>query len=173
MPTIGIFHGKFWRRQAGGGVLPPPSGPGYGGYPAWQSGVILGSLFGPLSAWLEACRAKVAWWMAFHRRVARLDREQRAILLTTLDRVESPLFQSARLSVRETASILGFDEPHMWKGLSHEMKTDAGRAQNIYRHLEACRRTRAREWAAGRSHPNPDMNLAVELAYTGFTVVRH
>lgn len=104
------------------------------------------------------------------RDVSNLDAEQRLILRKTLDVLASPPFPHAQTSVRETARILGFRDPKMWKGLSHHMKRDQDHAENVYRHMEAVFRMRAKH---GSPISNPDANLAVELAYVGYGILRH
>ena len=42
------------------------------------------------------------------------------------------------------------------------MKSSPGRAENVFRHLNACQITRE---TAGSTLTNPDCNLLVELAY--------
>lgn len=42
MPTIGSFHGKYWRARAGG--APPPTSGSQGSYCGWQASVIVGCL---------------------------------------------------------------------------------------------------------------------------------
>jgi len=118
---------------------------------------------------MRALRDVLRWWWTLGVRVSRLDVEQRRVLIKTLDLLESPAYPSARQAVRETAQILGFRDPKMWKGLSHAMKETPDHAENVYRHLEADRRTRQQtDIALSR----PDLNLLVELAYHGFSSER-
>src|SRR5690349_14232576 len=122
-----------------------------------------------MSAALRALRDAGRWWWTLLVRVSRLDVEQRLILVKTLDALESPAFPHAKTSVRETARILGFRNPLMWKGLSQHMKADVDHAENVYRHMEACARTRAKH---GQPLTNPEVNLLTELAYVGFGILR-
>lgn len=95
--------------------------------------------------------------------------EQRRILCKTLDLIASPAFPQAQTAVRETACVLGFRDPKMWKGLSHRMKETPDHAENVYRHLHADLRTRE---LSGTALSRPDVNLLVELAYHGFATER-
>jgi hypothetical protein len=83
-----------------------------------------------------------------------------------LERVEAlrqhPAYPCALEAVQKTATTLGFNRPEAWQGLSRHMKSSAGRAENVFRHLEACRLTRE---ASPSTLTNPDCNLLVELAY--------
>jgi hypothetical protein len=99
-------------------------------------------------------------------RLLRLNAEQRAIVFKTMTLLESPQYPLAHEAVRETARLLGFRDPKMWKGLSHAMKESPDHTENVYRHLEACRRTRVKY---GEPWRRPDINLLVELAYHGFS----
>jgi len=73
-----------------------------------------------------------------------------------------PAYPHALEAVQKTATTLGFNRPEAWQGLSRHMKSSPGRAENVFRHLEACRLTRE---TAGSTLTNPDCNLLVELAY--------
>lgn len=77
----------------------------------------------------------------------------------------SPVYTAARSSVRETATTLGFANPQAWVQYSRMLKEQGGRAENIYRHVRACELTRGR---LASTCTNPEINLAVELAYCGF-----
>lgn len=73
-----------------------------------------------------------------------------------------PAYPIALKSVAETATTLGFNRPEAWQGLSRQMKSSPGRAENTYRHMRACELVRAQ---SPSTLSNPDCNLLVELAY--------
>lgn len=78
-----------------------------------------------------------------------------------------PAYPFAQDAVRKTATTLGFNRPEAWQGLSRHMKSSPGRAENVFRHLEACRLTRE---TCGSTLTNPECNLLVELAYHDFAL---
>ena len=164
MPTQWA-HEFYWdvSSTAVAPIAPPPMG----GYPLWQtSGVTLGfGLGGALSLWERAVDA-VTWFWTLVRRSYRMDREQRAVVLTVLDGLSHPAYPVAQKAVRKTATTLGFNRPEAWKELSRELKGSQGHAENAFRHLEACRLLRANLMAS--TVTNPECHLIVELAYHGF-----
>lgn len=171
MPVVGEFHTFFWE-TSDTNATPVATTP-TGGYPPWQAGVIqpgvvLGSGFGGLVPWWERLADRVSWfWMVF-RRTRRLDRTQRVVLLRTVETLEHPAYPLARQAVRKTARTLGFNRPESWKALSQELKGDQGRAENAFRHLEACRLVR--ENLISSTITNPMCHLLVELAYHAYTI---
>lgn len=167
MPTIGIHHTKYWEVSDTSGPIVHVTGGG--GYPAWQASNITGSLFGVVGAWIDEHWALLKWHWRLARRVHRLSVESRAVLLRTLDLMESPIYPVAQGAVRQTATTLGFAHSEAWKGLNREMKESPGRAENVFRHLYACRLLRE---TAGSTMTNPQQNFAVEVAYVGFTISR-
>jgi hypothetical protein len=102
------------------------------------------------------------------QRIRALDAERRAVLDRSLVLLESTSFTHARDAVRKTATTLGFSRPEAWKDLSREVKSSPGRTENMYRHLKAMHVLRDLD---GSTHTNPEQNLLVELAYTGFSVM--
>jgi len=168
MPTVGPFHGFYWAGDASTAVTPVIPGEGRSGYPSWQAAVIAPSLFGLIGAWLDARLALLRWWLAFGRRVHRLDRERRAVLLVTLARLESPAYPLARLAVRQTATTLGFNRPEAWQPYARELKASPGRAENTFRHLRAYTLLDQSVRAKGSTLSHPDLHLTTELAYRGF-----
>ena len=76
-----------------------------------------------------------------------------------------PAYPAAVEAVKKTATTIGFNRPEAWQGLSKQMKSSPGRAENTFRHLYACQLTRE---TAGSTLSNPDCNLLVELAYHEF-----
>lgn len=162
MPLVGEFHTQYWEFSD---TTAAPVHIGRGGYPVWQASVIVPSLLGMLGAWWDTQWERARWFVRFMRRVHRLDVERRAVLLLTLDRLESPAYAVAQRAVRETARTLGFNRPEAWKNLSRALKDSPGRAENTFRHLEACRRLRE---ASGSTLSNPVQHFTTELAYQGF-----
>lgn len=80
-----------------------------------------------------------------------------------------PAYPFAVEAVKKTATTLGFNRPEAWQGLSRHMKASPGRAENVFRHMEACRITRE---TCGSTLTNPECNLLVELAYHDWVVSR-
>lgn len=78
------------------------------------------------------------------------------------DLTQHTAYPAALEAVKKTATTLGFNRPEAWHGLSRQMKSSPGRAENVFRHLNACQLTRE---TAGSTLTNPDCNLLVELAY--------
>lgn len=165
MPVVGEFHTKYWE-NSDTAVTPVGVAPLVRQYPAWQRNVVIGSLFGGLAPFFEHAWDRLRWWFKAQPRVAQLDPEARLVLLKTLDALEHPAYPLARAAVRKTATTLGFNRPEAWKDLSRELKASAGHAENAFRHLEACRLTRAN--LINSTVTNPECNLIVELAYVGF-----
>jgi len=210
MPTLWA-HGLYFNNSSTQ-VAPTLAASG-GGYPLWQSGVILPSLFGGLQiAW-----ERLKWWLSLVRRVWslplflrpeldwRVDRlagpvatvkqmqrqtirrrsliqwlahptlkkkpampvEAPMLLFKTGALLNHPAYPIAQQAVRKTATTLGFNRPEAWQGLSRQMKSSPGYAENIYRHMQACQWTKAE---APSTLTNPDCNLLVELAYHEFAL---
>lgn len=168
MPTVGPFHNLYWDGGTSTAVAGGPSGLTRGGYPAWQAGVIAPSLFGMVGAWIDAALVKYRWRRRVVQRIEALNDEQRAVLDGVIVSLESPAYPVARAAVRQTATTLGFNRPEAWIELSRAMKASPGRAENTYRHLNACTVLRDTLRQQGSTLTNPQMHLAVELAYQGF-----
>ncbi len=164
MPPVGLFHTFYW--EFSDTVVPPVLAPGFGGYPMWQASVVAPSLLGVVGAWIDTRWEQIRWFWSLCRRVHELRKPQRDVLMRVLGLMEHPNYPIARTAVRTTATTLGFNDPKMWKGLSTHMKAVPGRAENEYRHLNACALTRQ----AGSTMTNPTCNLLVELAYHEYTV---
>jgi hypothetical protein len=165
VPVVGAFHTFYWENSDT--RVTPVSVGGPGGYPNWQASVVAASLLGALGAWLDVRIAQAQWLYRFVRRLYRLEPERRAVLVHTLDTLERPTFQTARIVVRETAQTLGFNQPGAWKDLGRALKEDMGRSENTFRHLRAMQRLRD---LAGSTLTNPEQNFLVELAYQGFAL---
>ena len=150
-------------------VVPPATGPGQSGYPAWQASVVgmgLGGLegaWGPLRAWWRRTSETVTLW----RRLQRLPPEPRRVLACVLRAVEGPDYANAGAAVRETAVTLGFARSEAWMPYARMLKASPGRAENVFRHVRATELTRER---LSSTRTNPELNLLVELAYCGFAV---
>lgn len=109
----------------------------------------------------------VRGWWEIGRRVDRLPADRAAVLRGTLDLLESDAFPVAKRAVRETAKTLGFNRPEAWKPYSQMLKSDPGRAENVFRHQRAADLTTQR---LGSTLTNPQTELLVELAYHAYAV---
>lgn len=167
MPSPGLFHTFFFNFSDSNAAPVHVSG---GGYPGWMAGVITPSLFGILGAWIDARWALVKYHWRLIRRVHHLSAESKYVVSKVLDVLEHPNYPTAQKAVRVTATTLGFSRPEAWKGLNRQMKDSPGRAENTFRHLNACELLRT---TASSTLANWDQNLFVELAYHGFTYSRH
>lgn len=150
-------------------VSPTGGAAGAGGYPLWQASVISVG-FGGVQPWYERLRAwvrrmRTAFGLA--QTIAQLDAEPRLVVERTLRAIQSPAYQAAREAVRETSKTLGFANREAWVPYSRMLKANPGRAENVFRHVRACELTRER---LSSTLTNPEVNLAVELAYCGFAV---
>ena len=188
MPIGAWAQIQYWARGDGLQSAPRLT---KGGYPAWQSSVILGSTFG----WCQILWERCTWWVIWLRRLwrltikerawldARVDHlvrlseapeERRLILNAVEDLLDSVAYAEARGAVQETATTLGFNRPQAWVKLSHTLKDLSPWAENSWRHLNAMwlleqRLTELR--IADKAIPmltNPERNLLIELAYSGF-----
>jgi hypothetical protein len=103
VPTVGVFHTNYWEVSSTAGA-PPKVINRVGGYPAWQSGVVMGSgmgaIVGLITDWL-ACL-----WTVFQG-YRRLDGEQRVVLQKALMVMTHPAYPVARLAVRKDGNDLG------------------------------------------------------------------
>jgi hypothetical protein len=177
LPTIATFHVHYWENT--GGVTPPAPVATAGGYHQWQRGVILGSMFGGLTPWMERLEARIARWWDRTRwigktvyRVSRLHGEHRDVFLRVLTALEDPDYLLAQRAVRKTATTLGFNRPGSWKQLGDALKKSPGNAENTFRHLNALHLLQ--ENAIDRTLQNPESHLLIELAYQGFSAAeRH
>lgn len=161
MPTQ--WAHSFYFNNSSTEAAPTPSPVTVKHYPAWQPTVMMGSGFGVvIGLCLEWLRC--AYWVI--QRFYRLDPEQRAVVLTTMDALNHAAYPIARSAVKKTATTLGFNRPEAWKELSRELKSDPGKAENAFRHLEACRLVRANLLES--TVTNPELHLITELAYHAF-----
>jgi hypothetical protein len=165
MPTVGFFTRTYW--EFSDTVVPPPPSTAAGGYPAWQAGVITPSLLGMIGAWIDTHWDLAKWHWRLAKRIHGLSKESRAVLVRTLDTLESPLYPKAQAAVRKTATTLGFQQDPVRAKVIAYMKSETGRVENIYRHLHA---RKGFEETAGSTLSNPTKNLFTELAYQGFTI---
>lgn len=167
MPVVGEFHTVYWE-NSDTAVTPVSVSPG-GGYHHWQASVVtVGSGLGGLLPYWERAVDRIAWFWRLFRRTARLGPVDRQVILRAVDALEHPSYPLARQAVRKTARTLGFNRPESWKELGRELKASQGRAENAFRHLEACRLVR--ENLISSTVSNPMCNLVVELAYHEFTI---
>ena len=168
MPLAGEHHTFYWENTDT--VTTPVIVSRGGGYPAWQSTVVVvGSGFGGAVEYVERFWDAVRWLWRLFRRSLGFDAQRRAVVLRVLSALEHPAYPIAQRAVKQTATTLGFNRPEAWKELSRELKTSPGRAENAFRHLEAMRLVRANLLSS--TVTNPECNLIVELAYHGFASV--
>jgi hypothetical protein len=118
----------------------------------------------------KAPRTRVGGLVRLAKRVARLPDAQQVVVTRALDLLEAPQFGLAQTAVQQTATTLGFQRPESWRSLSHLLKADQGRAENMYRHVKAVEMVRDLARAQGSTLTNPAANLLVELAYHEYTV---
>jgi hypothetical protein len=115
-------------------------------------------------------KPRVRSLVQFARRVRRLSSEEHAVLLHTMDLLESPQFALAQQAVRTTATTPKFNRPESWGQYSKAIKTDPGRAENVFRHIRAHELTRQAARELGSTLSNPQAHLLVELAYHEFAI---
>lgn len=180
MPTIGVFHAKFWRARAN---LPAAPGTTVGWmYPQVQAAVLMCALpwsipwaaLGPVRhqvRWLWSL-VKRLWWVRSVAQQADIDEwivrvqnmgdEQRAVLERVYGLFAGAAWPVARDEVRACATSPKFHQPEQWVGYSRAVKSNPGQAQNIWRHMKVVFAIQA---ATGAS--NTDAHLLAELAYQG------
>ena len=167
MPVQSWGHSQYWTTTdtAVTPVLPTSGQPGY---PLWQGGVVVGSLFGALAGWgaIWVERLRILWQLS--KRLTGMTAEQRAVVMLCVETVDGQPYQVARLAVRRTATTLGFNRPEAWADLKAELKRDAGNAENTFRHLHTT--NILRQNLVGSTLTNPQAHLVVELAYQGFAL---
>lgn len=164
MPVQSWAHSQYWRFDDG--VGPPPAQPSRGGYPAWQSSVIAGSLLGSLQAWYE----HALWIWTWTRRLWGIPVERQRLLERIVVLTEHPAYPDAREAVTETAHVLGFNKPGAWGPLGHSLKERTDWAENTWRHLDAMKRLDAVATARGWRLTNPEKNALIELAYQSYAI---
>jgi hypothetical protein len=163
MPTLWAHRNYFNNSST---AVKPTLAASEGGYPRWQASVIaVGSFPGQLQVYWERLVAWVRSWRAARPAIIVAPASEAAVLDRVRTLLEHPAYPFAQAAVRQTATTLGFTRPEAWQGLSRHMKEDAGRAENVFRHMRACVVTRA---TAPSTLTNPDCNLLVELAYHEF-----
>lgn len=161
MPTLWAHQNYFNNSST---VVPQALAPSKGGYPLWQaSGIAVGSLFGALQPYWERL---VAWLLSKWVRQVVVTAPT-GVIAHAENLLNHPAYPFAQAAVRRTATTLGFNRPEAWQGLSRQMKSSPGHAENIYRHMQACQWTRD---TAGSTLTNPECNLLVELAYQDFAL---
>lgn len=198
MPTIGPFHGRYWKARAN---TPPPAGTGGNTpmYKEWQS-TIQRSLTLSMAVWWVPMPASIStslgrlgrrliglyrigrrlwqWYgTAEHLgpdqwtpRLDRLDLEQLAVLERVIAAFDSPGWGSARLAVRQCATTPKFHQPEQWIAYSRAIKANPGQAQNVFRHLKAVSDLRSLDDGPA-AVSNPEAHLLVELAYQGMAAL--
>lgn len=163
MPTLGWGHSAYWSDLSTVVTPPPPAVQSKGGYPGWQSGVILPSGLGMLSAWLSTWWDRLKWWRKLAPAIHSLPDHEKGLLLEVLRLLRHTEYPLALKSVKKTATTLGFNRPEAWIELGRLMKQSNGLAENTYRHMEACRLLQANLISSTLSRP--ETNLLIELAY--------
>lgn len=173
MPVLSFAHSKFWRQRANP-VAPPPVL--FGGYPLWQSSVVVGSLIGGCQLFYERLCSALRWfrWGWSHPytpemqqwadTVAALTPDQRLAVEEAARVVRLPQWATARDAVFATSRAEKFNEYQEWAKLGNALRNSRGMAENTWRHLHACHALRDEQMALG----NPTLNLMVELAYHEF-----
>lgn len=131
-------------------------------YPLWRpvahhaNGITLGSGFGGLQGlWDRTVRAAKVW--------ACSDQDWRVIDLA-LDVTRSPIYQTARTAVRETAVKPGMRTHHCWNEIGRVAKA-WNWSENVYRRLDANEAAERLLRAEGSTVTRMRRELAVELAY--------
>lgn len=173
MPVLSFAHSKFWRQRANP-VAPPPVS--FGGYPLWQSSIILGSLMGVCHGVYERLASAVRWFLwgwshpytaqacAWAETVAGLTPDQHIAVNEAARLVRSPEWAAARDAVFATSRAEKFNEYQEWAKLGNALRHNRGLAENTWRHLHACHALDAVRADIG----NPSLNLLIELAYHEF-----
>ena len=157
MPVISWGHSKYWRARPNPVVEPPPS---FGGYPLWQSSIIIGSLFGVLQAWWDRVKYAYRWYRAAWSWSA----DQRRAFQEVARILDSPAWPAAQAAVFATSRAERFNEYQEWAKLGNALRNHHGWAENTWRHLHAV--YEIEQHCSPMS--NPDRNLLVELAYHEF-----
>lgn len=99
-----------------------------------------------------------------------LEDERAAVLQYTQAVLESPAYTVAQAAVRNAARTLGFANQGAWKPLSHAMKSNPGRAENVYRHLHAWTMTQETLRHVESTITASQLHFVTELAYQGFSL---
>lgn len=110
-------------------------------------------------------RPRVTSLVQWARRITKLDPAKRAVLTDTLDWLEDARFPLALSAVDRTAHTLGFTRPEAWLPYARMLKGNPGRAENVFRRVQAGEWTREAAKAQGSTLSNADTALLVELAY--------
>lgn len=185
MPVIGSFHAKFWKARANA-ALPPGAAVSWI-YPQVQSVIIMSTaiwclpldILGPVWAqlrwfWMLARRLwswrHVAQQDALERWLGRIETmtpEQLAVCERVAVVVDGPFWELARAEVRACAMSPKFHQPEHWVSYSRIVKSNAGQAQNIWRHMRVVQAMQSSD----ASLSNPEAHLLAELAYQGLAVM--
>ena len=136
---------------------------------AWQWPVDRRAL---LASWLDVLERSdldtVTWLHTMER--AQPSPEHRETLDRTYQAITSPLYAVAQQAVRRVAGTVGFtDGPKGALAYKHLLEANAGRRDNLLRHVAATEQIRDAAQAAQIPLRNPELHLVTELAYAGFT----
>lgn len=163
MPIGAWAHSHYWREKT---PQAPPAGgaPGIGGYPEWQSTVIIGSLFGSLQVLWE----RMTWSFRLWRMLMRFaPDERRDIVNRVLVLLSSPQYGEAKAAAKKVATTLGFNKPTEWGNLASILKTRQDLSENHWRHHYAYM---ILEESVGDKLNRAELNLLAELAYHGYAL---
>lgn len=116
--------------------------------------------------------AKVGEGLILARQIRLLPEARQKVVRRAVELLEDPRFELAQAAVKETAHAPGFHRSESWRSLTHLLKQDTGRAENMYRHVNALEMARTRVREQGSTISNPALNLLVELAYHEYTVTK-
>lgn len=97
-----------------------------------------------------------------------LDAERVALLHRTCDVVMGQPYGWARHAVRTTATTLGFTESSIGLRYKHVLEANAGRRDNLLRHVRAVELLRAAAEQGGVQISFNEADFVIELAYQGF-----
>lgn len=118
----------------------------------------------------KAPRTRVGALLESARRLHRLPDVQQEVVKRVLGLLEDPRYDLATTAVRHTATLPGFHRPEAWRSLTHLLKGDPGRAENMYRRVKATEQVKTLAREMGSTVTNPQAQLLVELAYHAYTI---
>ena len=175
----------YWRARAN--VPPPPGAATDWAYPRVQAVVVMMSSVWGVSfeairpaweqvRWLWALCRRLWWWRdplkqaqlaLWLTRIDTLDTEQTLVLERAASALTSPCWADVRERVRVCATTPKFHHPDHWLAYSRAVKSNAGQAQNIWRHVKIVQELQL-------MYPtltNPEAHLLAELGYQGVSAL--
>ena len=159
-------HSQYWAVSSTGG------GGGSNGnnrrhYPKWQTSIFVhhqmltcGSLLGGLQAWWDRLCVQWALW----RMCRQWTPLEQAAIVRVLTVVRHPIYQTARLAVRDTATKPTMRDHHYWNEVARVAKA-WNWSENVYRRLDANEHADRLLRVQGSTVTHAMRELAVELAY--------